>query len=192
MIFDYIICGVFRMKGRDVVLGLLMGKELSGYDIKIVFEDVFTHFFDGSFGMIYPTLRQLEKEGKIKKEVVMQEGKPNKKMYFITDEGREEFYQYMKSDVEKDVLRSDFLMRMYFGNYSDTATIKKWIEEEIERKEMYIADLRLKYEKWREGITFVEEISLDVGIESYTAQVETLKKKLVKLAQKEKIDETKE
>ena len=43
-----------------------------------------------------------------KKEVVMQEGKPNKKMYFITDAGREEFYQYMQTDVEKDVLRSDF------------------------------------------------------------------------------------
>ena len=54
----------------------------------------------------------------------MQEGKPNKKMYFITDEGREEFYQYMQTPVEKDVLRSDFLMRMYFGNYSDDVTIK--------------------------------------------------------------------
>ena len=43
-----------------------------------------------------------------KKEVVMQEGKPNKKMYFITDEGREEFYQYMQTPIEKDVLRSDF------------------------------------------------------------------------------------
>lgn len=164
---------VLFVKGRDVVLGLLMEKELSGYDIKIVFEDVFTHFFDGSFGMIYPTLRQLEKEGKIKKEVVMQEGKPNKKMYFITDEGREEFYQYMKSDVEKEVLRSDFLMRMYLGDYSDTNTIRKWIEEEIERKEAYVTDLRLKYEKWKEGITFTEEISFDVGIASYTAQVET-------------------
>ncbi len=57
----------FYFEGRDVVLGLLMEKELSGYDIKIVFEDVFTHFFDGSFGMIYPTLRQLENEGKIKR-----------------------------------------------------------------------------------------------------------------------------
>ncbi|WP_460013555.1 PadR family transcriptional regulator [Lysinibacillus sp. CTST325] len=169
------------MKGRDVVLGLLMEKELSGYDIKIVFEDVFTHFFDGSFGMIYPTLRQLEKEGKIKKEVVMQEGKPNKKMYFITDEGREEFFQYMNTDVEKDVLRSDFLMRMYFGNYSDTNTMKKWIKEEIERKEAYVTDLHLKYEKWKDGITYAEEISLDVGIASYTAQVETLKKKLAQL-----------
>ena len=61
MIVDYILYGGLNLKGRDVVLGLLMQKELSGYDIKIVFEDVFTHFFDGSFGMIYPTLRQLEK-----------------------------------------------------------------------------------------------------------------------------------
>ena len=43
MIIDYIMWG-FTLKGRDVVLGLLMEKELSGYDIKIVFEDVFTHF----------------------------------------------------------------------------------------------------------------------------------------------------
>lgn len=185
MTIDYILCGGLILKGRDVVLGLLMEKELSGYDIKIVFEDVFTYFFDGSFGMIYPTLRQLEKEGKIKKEIVMQEGKPNKKMYFITDEGREEFYKYMQTDVEKDVLRSDFLMRMYFGNYSDDRAIKKWIKDEIERKEAYIADLRLKYEKWREGITFVEEISLDVGIASYSAQVEMLKRKLQQLEAKE-------
>lgn len=134
MIIDYILCGGFTLKGRDVVLGLLMEKELSGYDIKIVFEDVFTHFFDGSFGMIYPTLRQLENEGKIKKEVVMQEGKPNKKMYFITDEGREEFYQYMQTPVEKDVLRSDFLMRMYFGNYSDDVTIKNGLKMKLKEK----------------------------------------------------------
>ncbi len=25
-------------------------------------------------------------------------------------------------------------MRMYFGNYSDDVTIKKWIKDEIERK----------------------------------------------------------
>ena len=96
----------FTLKGRDVVLGLLMEKELSGYDIKIVLK-TYLLIFDGSFGMIYPTLRQLENEGKIKRSCHAR-GKPNKKMYFITDEGREEFYQYMQTPVEKDVLRSDF------------------------------------------------------------------------------------
>lgn len=107
MIVDYILYGGLILKGRDVVLGLLMGKELSGYDIKIVFEDVFTHFFDGSFDDL-SNVTSVGKRGENKKEVVMQEGKPNKKMYFITDAGREEFYQYMQTDVEKDVLRSDF------------------------------------------------------------------------------------
>lgn len=58
-------------------------------------------------------------------------------------------------------------------------------------KKHTIADLQLKYEKWRVGITFVEEISLDVGIASYSAQVETLKRKLEELEAKEnnKIEE---
>ena len=82
-------------------------------------------------------------------------------------------------------------MRMYFGDYSDTNTIRKWIEEEIERKEAYVTDLRLKYEKWKEGITFAEEISFDVGIASYTAQVETFKNKLAQLTIQEKEKESK-
>ena len=75
-------------------------------------------------------------------------------------------------------------MRMYFGNYSDDVTIKNGLKMKLKEK-AYIADLRLKYEKWRIGITFVEEISLDVGIASYSAQVETLKKKLEELEAKE-------
>lgn len=172
------------MKGRDVVLGLLLEKELSGYDIKIVFEDVFTHFFDGSFGMIYPTLKQLEKDGKIRKEVLIQDGKPNKKMFFITEEGREEFQQYLESDLEKEVLRSDFLMRMYFGKYSDAQTIQTWMEDQIKRKETAIEDLLSKYEMWKKGMTFEEEVSLEVGVATYVAEVETLKKKLTQLKEK--------
>lgn len=57
---------------------------------------------------------------------------------------------------------------MYFGNYSDDVIIKKWIKDEIERKEVYIVDFWLKYEKWRVGIIFVEEILLDVGIVLYS------------------------
>ena len=66
MIIDYILWGLIFERKR-CCFRLINGKELSGYDIKIVFEDVFTHFFDGSFGMIYPTLRQLEKRENKKK-----------------------------------------------------------------------------------------------------------------------------
>ena len=106
----------------------------------------------------------------------MQEGNRIRKCTLLQMQGVKEFYQYMQTDVEKDVLRSDFLMRMYFGNYSDDKAIKNGLRMKLKGKEAYIADLRLKYEKWRNGITFVE-ISLDVGIASYSAQVENIEKK---------------
>lgn len=95
MIIDYIVWGLI-VKGRDVVLGLLMEKELSGYDIKIVFEDVFTHFFDGSFGMIYPTLRQLEKEGKIKKKLLCKKGNQIRKCTLLQMRGVKSFINTCK------------------------------------------------------------------------------------------------
>ncbi len=52
------------------------------------------------------------------------------------------------------------------------------------KERRYIADLRLKYEKWRVGITFVEEISLDVGIASYSTSGD-FEEKLEELEAKE-------
>ena len=72
-------------------------------------------------------------------------------------------------------------MRMYFGEYKNLLEIRKWIEEEIERKEKNIEDLRTKYSTWQKGLTFAQEICLDVGISQYQAQVITLKEKLAQL-----------
>lgn len=166
------------MKSKGVILGLLSKKPMAGYDIKIVFQEVFSHFFDGSYGMIYPTLKTLEKEGKIEKKVIIQEGKPNKNEYHITEEGREEFQMYMKQKVDEEILYSDFLLRMYFGEYSSMEQLKQWIIEEINKKEDDIKRLENNYEDWKENLTFSQKICLDVGVSSYYAQVKTLKESL--------------
>ncbi|WP_042347684.1 PadR family transcriptional regulator [Bacillus massiliigorillae] len=171
------------MKGRDVVLGTLLKRPMSGYDIKLVFEDVFSYFFDGSFGMIYPTLRQLEKEELISKEVVIQEGKPNKNVYSITEKGREEFNKYLEEDVQKEVLCSDFLMRMYFSDYVEKKKLIEWIEAEIMEKKKSVKQLQEKQLVWAKGITMSQKICLDVGISSYVAQIQTLEEKLLQLKQ---------
>ena len=51
-----------NMTGKDIILGLLIEKSRSGYEINEVFETVFRYFYKTSYGMIYPTLRRLEKE----------------------------------------------------------------------------------------------------------------------------------
>ncbi|MEJ9306463.1 PadR family transcriptional regulator [Priestia megaterium] len=166
------------MKSKGVILGLLSKKSMSGYDIKLVFQEVFAHFFDGSYGMIYPTLKTLEKEGKIEKEVIVQEGKPNKNKYHITEEGREEFQMYMTQKVDDEILYSDFLLRMYFGEYSSMEQLQQWIVEEINKKEDDIKKLESNYENWKDNLTISQKICLDVGVSSYYAQVRTLKESL--------------
>lgn len=169
------------MKGKDVILGLLQKKERTGYDINEVFQSIFTHFFDGSYGMIYPTLRALEKEGKIEKRVIIQEGRPNKNEFSITDSGREDFMSYMGSPVMPESRRSDFLMRMYFGEYLSEEELIELIKKEIEDKNRLVSQLKLDYEKWKGNLTDSQQLSFDIGVAQYTAEINVLTEHLKRL-----------
>ena len=59
-----------NMTGKDIILGLLIEKSRSGYEINEVFETVFRYFYKTSYGMIYPTLRRLEKELTLQKKAL--------------------------------------------------------------------------------------------------------------------------
>lgn len=162
------------MKGKDVILGLLMKQSMSGYDIKQVFESVFSYFFDASYGTIYPTLNQMGKEGLIVKETILQAGKPNKNIYSITEKGKEWFYGYLDRSIEQDVYRSDFLMRMYFGYYADEGKITEWIETAMERTKRTIDQLETDYKSWQSNMSSSQKICIEIGINTYKAQLETL------------------
>ncbi len=86
--------GIYNLTGKDIILGLLIEKSRTGYEINEVFETVFKHFYKTSYGMIYLTLRRLSNEGLVEKEVVIQEGKPNKNVYHITEKGKKAFAEY--------------------------------------------------------------------------------------------------
>lgn len=75
------------MKGRDVILGILSQSEKTGYEINDILQNRLSYFYDGTYGMIYPTLRKLEQEGLVSKKIIVQTGKPNKNVYSITPAG---------------------------------------------------------------------------------------------------------
>lgn len=162
------------MKGRDVILGLLMKQSMSGYEIKQRFESIFSYFFDASYGTIYPTLNRMETNGLLIKETVIQEGKPNKHVYTITDSGKGIFYEYMNEAIEDDTYRSDFLMRLYFAQYVDNKRTGQWLYEEIEKTKQTIHQLETDYENWKPVMTPTQEICIQIGIQTNKAKLETL------------------
>ena len=96
------------------ILGLLNYGDMSGYEIREVFKDSLNYFWTAQTSQIYRELGALEKKGWIKRRVVAQDGKPNKNICFLTDEGRRELLRWLsESDVDVD-LRSPTLMKTFF------------------------------------------------------------------------------
>lgn len=166
------------MNTQHVILGILHNQPCSGYEIKQYFEQYFSFFFDASFGTIYPTLAKMEKSGLLTKESVRQEGKPDKNVYTLTPEGSTEFNTYLMSPLEAEVFRSDFLMRLYFGELADEDTVTEWVRAELNRKELLYAELQRQMKQLGEQISPAQRLCMQVGLVQYEATIQLLKQQL--------------
>ncbi|VUX01088.1 PadR family transcriptional regulator [Streptococcus vestibularis] len=170
------------MKGRDVILGILSKQERTGYEIKEIFQSQLSYFYDGTYGMIYPTLKKLEQDGLVSKRVIMQTGKPNKNIYSITASGEKELQKYLESNVIEESFKSDFLMRLFFGvNLTDEELIRL-LKDEIKNKEKKIVQLTNNLKTWKdEGITKTQELTIRYGLAQYGATKAVLEEELKKI-----------
>ena len=167
------------MKGRDVILGILQKKPRTGYEINDILQNQISYFYDGTYGMIYPTLKKLEKEGKVEKKAIIQSDKPNKNVFSITDEGKDELNKYLNSNNASEVFKSDFLMKLFFGENFNRQQVIKLINNEIENKEEQIRKLTTSLEHWEDkGIGKLQKITVGYGLTEYGAVVEYLKEQL--------------
>jgi DNA-binding PadR family transcriptional regulator len=162
------------MTGQDVILGILINKPMSGYDIKKMFEELFSYFFDASFGTIYPTLGKMEKQGLITKESIAQQGKPNKHMYTITELGKVQFQSYLHSEMQNEVKRSDFMVRLYFGELADPQLVAGWMHEALQRSQTQLVRLQEDYEHLIPTMSPTQKLCIQIGITTTQAHIKVL------------------
>lgn len=125
-----------------VLLGLLSHESMTGYEIKKRLDTSLRFFWGGSYGSIYPTLNQLEAEGKVTKENTSSNGR-EKLSYSITDKGTEALREWLKQPAEKDELRYETLLKLFFGNATGFEGAREHIErfEEKCRNELQILNM---------------------------------------------------
>jgi DNA-binding PadR family transcriptional regulator len=102
---------------QSILLGFLMRNSMTGYDLKKAFSLSFAFFSGLSYGSIYPALKKMEKNGLITKQVEIRDGAPNRKVYTITETGRIEFLNSLKSPLPPEQPKSTFLMRLFFFDH---------------------------------------------------------------------------
>jgi len=166
------------MNSQDVILGLLLNRPRSGYEIKTAFEAPLAYFFDASFGTIYPTLAKLEKLGYIERESVVQDNRPNKNVYSITESGRERFMEYLNSPLDTETYRSDFMVRLFFGEHQSREKLIEWIRGEIEQSKLEARKIREERLRWDPHMSPSQTICANLGIELNESKIRVLEEGL--------------
>ena len=103
-------------KSKYAVLGILTIEPSSGYDLKKFTENNLSHFWSESYGNLYTLLKRLLEQKLVTKRTQRQKGKPDRIVYSITKKGQEEFEQWLAQPSEQESLRSELLLKLFFGH----------------------------------------------------------------------------
>ncbi|MCH7593412.1 MAG: PadR family transcriptional regulator [Chloroflexi bacterium] len=111
------------MPGNDLprtsyaVLGLLGFGEMSGYDLKQFADKSISHFYWApAKSQVYSELRRLSVHGYVAQREVEQEKRPDKRIYSITDAGRQTLRGWLESsDLGPEVTKSPTVLRTFLG-----------------------------------------------------------------------------
>lgn len=162
-----------------VILGLLSHEDLTGYEIKKRMDTSLKYFWGASYGSIYPALSDLVERGLADKRDGA-ENKRNKFVYSITEEGRNYLKQWLQVPAEKDELRYETLLKLFFGNEGGARQAKAHIDafqKRIERELPYLIGAKdtLKKNIDVDDTHKYYLLTVEFGIKTYRAYLEWCK-----------------
>jgi DNA-binding PadR family transcriptional regulator len=102
---------------------------MSGYDIKCFLKNLSWLIDSPSFGSLYPALHALLEDGLVTMRVVPQQDKPPRKIYSITDLGRETLREWVKQPVVADASLRAFLMRLILASNLSQSDLVALLEQ---------------------------------------------------------------
>ena len=159
-----------------VVLGMLKHKNLTGYELKKCFDASIGMFWSASFGSIYPTLASLEKSGMVTRTQSEQPASGRETItYAITQSGLDYLDNWLDIPVDKDEMRCETLLKLFFCSSDDADTALAHIAR-------YEADIRANLADMGKAISSLQRcdddnhiyirLSADYGVRMYTMLLE--------------------
>jgi len=103
------------MSLEHAILGFLNYRPFSGYDLKKIFDTSVQHFWPADQSQIYRTLSRLAEKGFAEAERVRQENRPDRKDYHITQAGKEELKNWLKTPLPFEENRSSEMVQVFFA-----------------------------------------------------------------------------
>ncbi len=127
------------MSLKHALLGILTVHPMTGYELKQFFDSSVQHFWNAELSQIYPTLKSLEEAAYVDKRVEIQESRPNRKIYDITESGREEFARWVRAPQPAGDMRDPFLIKLFFGTELPVEDILVLLRRQMEEQQKVLA-----------------------------------------------------
>lgn len=103
-------------KTKYAILGLLADQPMTGYDVKKWFDKALGYFWDAGYGQIYPTLKKMKNNGLVTLEVENEKNRPIRKIYTITQKGRDELREWLSQPADREKVKFEILLKLFFGH----------------------------------------------------------------------------
>lgn len=124
-------------------LGLLQREPVHGYRLKQTLELFMSGCISVNYGSIYPLLKRLEEAGYIQTLAEEQgEAGSSRKIYSITDKGRDRWRQKMLEHPHESKVnsRSRFMIKFFFFSHLESAERRKLIEHRLRVCQLALED----------------------------------------------------
>jgi DNA-binding PadR family transcriptional regulator len=97
---------------RHAVLAALLDGEYSGYQLAKAFDVGVANFWHALPQQLYLELARLEKDGLVAGRQVIQETRPNKRVYTVTEAGVEELTRWAAAPAKPSFIRDDLMVKV--------------------------------------------------------------------------------
>ena len=125
------------------VLGLLaFWGPLSGYDLKRLFDHVLAPMWGAAHSQIYHELRRMNDFGWVAMEREEQESRPDRKVYTITEAGRDALSSWQAQPAGVLQLRDEMLLKILFGSFASHDDLVANVKKSIAEHEMRLLNYR--------------------------------------------------
>jgi DNA-binding PadR family transcriptional regulator len=116
------------MSLAHTILANLGDKSSSGYDLWKKFSQTSKYYWQASQQQIYRELGKLEQEGAIASKVIPQTGRPDKKLYQMTEKGQEKLKTWLLEPAEPMAIREELLVKVIAAELVPRSVILQEIE----------------------------------------------------------------
>ena len=130
-----------------VILTILKDNDSTGYDVTKKLSGTIGLFWSASHQQVYRELNKMLKMSWVNSSFFPQQGKPDKKIYSLTEMGVAELTKWVESPIKDQVMRDELSLKIYAAQKINNHNIKKQLHQDLKKRQKELLLLRKKLEQ---------------------------------------------